>query len=367
VIRYICWTPQRRDAFIHLCQHSQPDEPTFLPIAANLTRWNSDFLAIRRALQLRNPLELFISRHQWEGLSKDQLDPEDWKELQDILAILQPFHKATLGLEGHRGNGVLYEIFPVMDTLLEHLENAKQLYTASESTPYLLQSIDLSWKKLNKYYALTEFNPVLYAAVALHPSMKYEYFEIAWEAWIVQARTITTQLWRTFASSQASVTSSTTSMQNTSRSSSATTVMVDQPTPDSALTSWKNKRRPRQSQNRDELDEFTTTDTIDSLVNPRIWWIQHKNDYPKLALLALGILAIPAMSAEVERVFSSTGLLITDRRNRLKEDIIEAVECLKSWQKEGAGIVMFKELDQLQDMLTQLEQKANLDGVSEST
>jgi len=89
--------------------------------------------------------------------------------------------------------------------------------------------------------------------------------------------------------------------------------------------------------------------------------------YPKLAPLALGILAIPARSAEVERVFSSTGLLITDRRNRLKEDIIEAVECLKSWQKEGAGIVMFKELDQLQDMLAQLEQKVNLDGVSEPT
>jgi len=103
------------------------------------------------------------------------------------------------------------------------------------------------------------------------------------------------------------------------------------------------------------------------LLNPPFWWIQHKNDYLKLATLALGILAIPAISAEVERVFSSTGLLITDRRNRLREDIIEAVECLKSWHKEGAGIVMFKELDQPQDMLTQLEQKANLDGVSEST
>jgi len=204
---------------IRLCQHSQPDEPTFLPIAANLTRWNSDFLAIRRALQLRNPLELFISRHQREGLSKDQLDPEDWKELQDILAILQPFHKATLDLEGHRGNGVLYEIFPVMDTLLEHLENGKELYTASESTPYLPQSIDLSWKKLNKYYASTEFNPVLYAAVALHPSMKYEYFEFARESnpdWIVQAHAITTQLWRTFASSQTSVISSSSSMLNSS-------------------------------------------------------------------------------------------------------------------------------------------------------
>jgi len=76
VIRYICWTLQRRDAFVRLCQHLQPDEPTFLPIAANFTRWNRPFAEH----YIRNPLELFISRHQREGLSKDQLDPENWKE-----------------------------------------------------------------------------------------------------------------------------------------------------------------------------------------------------------------------------------------------------------------------------------------------
>ena len=47
--------------------------------------------------------------------------------------------------------------------------------------------------------------------------------------------------------------------------------------------------------------------------------------------MALDILVIPAMSAEVERVFSSTGQFITDRRNRRQDDIVEAVECLKSW------------------------------------
>ena len=37
------------------------------------------------------------------------------------------------------------------------------------------------------------------------------------------------------------------------------------------------------------------------------------------------------MSAECEQVFSSAKLLITDRRDRLKEDIIKASEVLKSW------------------------------------
>ena len=37
------------------------------------------------------------------------------------------------------------------------------------------------------------------------------------------------------------------------------------------------------------------------------------------------------MSAECERVFSSTKKLITPERNQLHTEIIEASECLKNW------------------------------------
>jgi len=47
--------------------------------------------------------------------------------------------------------------------------------------------------------------------------------------------------------------------------------------------------------------------------------------------MALDILAVPPMSDEIELVFSSAKLLLTDRRSRLKMDIIEANECLRSW------------------------------------
>ena len=47
--------------------------------------------------------------------------------------------------------------------------------------------------------------------------------------------------------------------------------------------------------------------------------------------MALDILSIPAMSAEPERLFSGAKISITDRRNRLSIQSIEALECLKSW------------------------------------
>jgi hypothetical protein len=51
--------------------------------------------------------------------------------------------------------------------------------------------------------------------------------------------------------------------------------------------------------------------------------------------MAVELLSIPAMSDEPERSFSSAKLLISDRRNRLGDDIIEASEWLKSWVKQG--------------------------------
>jgi hypothetical protein len=46
--------------------------------------------------------------------------------------------------------------------------------------------------------------------------------------------------------------------------------------------------------------------------------------------MALDLLSIPAMSAEVERLFSSCNITISDRRNRIGIDAVEAIECLKS-------------------------------------
>ena len=47
--------------------------------------------------------------------------------------------------------------------------------------------------------------------------------------------------------------------------------------------------------------------------------------------MALDILSIPAMSAEPERLFSGAKITISDRRNRLTVDTIQALQCLKSW------------------------------------
>jgi hypothetical protein len=71
--------------------------------------------------------------------------------------------------------------------------------------------------------------------------------------------------------------------------------------------------------------------------------------------MALSLHSIPGISAENERVFSSSKLLISDHRNRLGDDVNSAVECMKSWEK--AGIVQSNEVRKLEETLRALERQ----------
>ena len=41
------------------------------------------------------------------------------------------------------------------------------------------------------------------------------------------------------------------------------------------------------------------------------------------------------MLAKVKRLFSSYKIIITDRRNRIRINAVEAIKCLKSWLREN--------------------------------
>jgi hypothetical protein len=94
----------------------------------------------------------------------------------------------------------------------------------------------------------------------------------------------------------------------------------------------------------DSLDTSITT-TMNyqivkhSLINKPLRWRRERGEhlYPTLAGMAYYLFAIPAMSSECERAFSSTKRLITDQRYSLKSDIIEADQCVKSWFKHGVA------------------------------
>lgn len=69
-----------------------------------------------------------------------------------------------------------------------------------------------------------------------------------------------------------------------------------------------------------EVCAFRTEARIPRHSNPLTWWGQRKVSYPQLTKVMKTRLCIVATSVPSERVFSKTGQLISERRNRLSLD-----------------------------------------------
>src|ERR1700719_4150715 len=103
----------------------------------------------------------------------------------------------------------------------------------------------------------------------------------------------------------------------------------------------------------DNWESFIAADPTEMPTKTALeWWCQEQQQSrsPRLSRMAIDILSIPAMSAEVERVFSGARRQIPWREASLGAKMVEQMECLKHWLRKGW-------LDQLNVDLPQEEGK----------
>jgi hypothetical protein len=163
VVEYIRKTPQRLDRFAEQVKRSYPEETVHTLKVGNITRWSSDYEAIKRALRLREAIDEFVhnairrnengERGQGaDALQNDELHPEDWDLLRCVMELLGPFKEFTLKLQGRYSNGCIADILPAMDGLLFGLEAAKTHYERPGEfhSPELVTMINNGWDTLNR-------------------------------------------------------------------------------------------------------------------------------------------------------------------------------------------------------------------------
>ena len=102
--------------------------------------------------------------------------------------------------------------------------------------------------------------------------------------------------------------------------------------PQNTFRQWQ-QRRERSALNIDEYQKYLQAPVLPAVTDARAWWLEptQQKTFPALSIMAIDILLIPAMSAKLERLFLGAKIIITDRRNRLRIDSIQAIECCKSW------------------------------------
>lgn len=94
-------------------------------------------------------------------------------------------------------------------------------------------------------------------------------------------------------------------------------------------------RATRPSRTKDQLALYLEESCIDSL-GVMEYWRSREHLWPQLARMAFDFLAVPAMSSECERVFSSCAKQTTLESSRLTGILLWHQECLKNWQRQGA-------------------------------
>jgi hypothetical protein len=99
----------------------------------------------------------------------------------------------------------------------------------------------------------------------------------------------------------------------------------------------------------DEYEDYNSQESYDpGKAGALAWWCQdtQRQRWPRLSLMAINILLIPAMSDEPERVFSGARRTVSWDRESIIAETLEARECLKHWKKSGILNTFFDGLEE---------------------
>lgn len=289
----------------------------------NDTRWNSWYRMLERALKLRDAITQF---HNLERMEEDSLSNEEWEQLALLRDFLKAYSQATLACEGHYAT--VERILPIMEFLLDTLEKGKEKYVQD---PFIGPCTKDGWAKLEKYYKKSDETSAYVAAVVMCPNRKWKFFEkVGWKPqWIRDAqKQVRENMWKKYYK-PADIPST---VLNTSKPDKEKSLFED----------WEERTLDTATM-LDEYEQYVEADVLvpnrepnredNKAFNPFDWWLEptQQRQYPNLSKMALDLLSCPAMSAEVERLFSSCKITISERRMNLGVESVEAIECLKSW------------------------------------
>jgi len=307
---WIHGSPQRREAFCHTVHEilSKTTQAREL-ILGNVTRWTGDYDGLERALQFRYAIsfhvENLIRLDHNSTLVKDLLTPTDWFHLQLIFDFLKPFRDETLRLEGHRTQGSLFDIYPSLELLWRHLIATQS--SLKGQLPFLDISFQLAVDKMSKYYSLSSLSPIICASVILNPNMDnfFEDQDNGWglrPEWGMKAKRLVQELWESSYKHLSLHTASIPSPSSPKRTQDPESISNST---SSNVRSFKKAKLTTQV----HIDELTryqlwVESNEHTVEQPILWWLKSRKLYPRLSILALDALSVPAMSAECERVFS---------------------------------------------------------------
>jgi len=73
------------------------------------------------------------------------------------------------------------------------------------------------------------------------------------------------------------------------------------------------------------MNRYEVADLLEVKEDPLVWWKEHQHEYSLLSHLAKRYICIPSTSVSSERVFSTTGDIITAQRSALLPEHVDQI------------------------------------------
>jgi hypothetical protein len=193
---------------------------------------------------------------------------------------------------------------------------------------YLHNSLQLGWEKLDKYYQLTDDSSAYVAAIALHPRFKWRWIQKKWADradWQNAADESLKKQWGLYKTKDLPDSDKIEHQAGRRKRNTTLECFMEE--------EFHTSSDEEELQPTDEYTEWQKLPREKHVDDPVAYWYHKRSAWPHLAMFALDLFGIPAMSAEPERIFSSTGRMVRPDRGCLKPDVIGAAACLKQWDR----------------------------------
>ena len=323
IVLWVRKSPQRMERFKELS--------CLQLIRDNSTCWHSYYDMCERALFLRDEITELLNTE--SELEKDYLSHTDWTHLGNISSFLKPFRQATKVNEGIFD--AIDRVLPWIEFLMEHLENSRLTWA---NYYYMHERVERAWEKLDKYYQITDSSIAYISATVLNPMYKWQWFDARWTTpnlipALIQGKVELRRLWES--DYAGTFTARPITPQNIENSAE------DDLTAFFIRTAAATAEHTR-TQAIDELETYLREPLLDvprhlvTSFRGLTWWLEdtQQRRYPRLSKMAVDLLTVPAMSAEIERVFSECSLALNSQRLSMSQSTLEQLMCLRSWRRQ---------------------------------
>ncbi|XP_037389052.1 E3 SUMO-protein ligase ZBED1-like [Pygocentrus nattereri] len=271
-----------------------------------VTRWNSTFHMIQRMLESKDAV---IATLAVINAPVVPLSQEEWEALQEACSVLEPFNQVTVEINAER-----YVTASKMLILCRGLQRVTAEHQSRVTTESMKELVNSLCSSMDKKFHRMEYNTILSETTILDPCFKKVAFNDN-RAVDEALQRITTAALRYGQSSH---------LQGGHGGEEAAAALELEEPQASAVWRFFEERASGDTATRNptadailEVRSYLEEPLFQRSADPLSWWETRTLIYPHLSHVMERRLCIVATSVPSERIFSKTGQIITERRNRI--------------------------------------------------